>query len=133
MIKGGQPININKFNIFSNDFDCESTAVQFFMAFVIIPVGVGLPIAIASPVITMIGDGHGGDANAGIGWVGGEINCSHLEGERTATAIEIRNLIRSRGSADIGDTDHGKELRFGRGTAGPFLGNHDLIAAFDGA
>ena len=69
MIKGGQPININKFNIFSNDFDCESTAVQFFMAFVIIPVGVGLPIAIASPVITMIGDGLIGGVAQSAGYV----------------------------------------------------------------
>ena len=50
-------MNINKFNIFSNDFDSESTAVQFFMAFVIIPVGVALPIAIAAPVVEAIGGG----------------------------------------------------------------------------
>ena len=48
---------LSKFNPFSKNFDCESTAVQLFMVFVIIPVGVGLPIAILSPVIEMIGGG----------------------------------------------------------------------------
>ena len=60
---------LSKFNPFSNNFDHESTAVQLFMVFVIIPVGVGLPIAIASPVITMIGDGLIGGVAQSAGYV----------------------------------------------------------------
>ena len=60
---------LSKFNPFSNNFDCESLPVQLFMVFVIIPVGVGLPIAIASPVITMIGDGLIGGVAESIGYV----------------------------------------------------------------
>ena len=62
-------MNINKFNIFSNDFDSDSMAVQFFTMFVIVPLGVGLPIAITSPVITMIGDGLIGGVAQGAGYV----------------------------------------------------------------
>ena len=67
------------------------------------------------------------DTNASIGWVGCEVNRSHLEGERTATAIVILNLIRPT------SIELGKERRLGVGVAGLFLGNHDLVSALDGA
>lgn len=59
---------MNKHLIWHKDYDCDSTLNQFITAFVIIPLGVALPIAIASPVVTMIGDGLIGGVTQSMGY-----------------------------------------------------------------